>query len=79
MFNRLWKAFDGIWDAFDADMKEMEDDNKKRMKDLGKRMDEMKNTNGASESETMREEEVKPDGTRITRVFTRTVSTTKKP
>lgn len=79
MFKRMWKAFDGIWDAFDADMKEMEEDNNKRMEGLRKRLDE-KLPDG-TESETIREEEVKPDGTRITRVFTRTVSktTTKKP
>lgn len=79
MFKRVWKAFDGIFDAFDADMKEMEDDNNQRMERLKKRLDE-KLPEG-TESETVREEEVKPDGTRITRVFTRTVSktTTKKP
>lgn len=77
MFKRMWKAFDGIWDAFDADMKEMEEDNS-RMEGLKKRMGEMKGTDGASESETIREEEVRPDGTRITRVFTRTVATSKK-
>lgn len=76
MFKRIWKAFDGIWDAFDADMKEMEEDNNQRMEGLKKRMDQMKNADGASES--IREEEVRPDGTRVTRVFTRTVSTTKK-
>lgn len=75
MFKRLWKAFDGVWDAFDADMKDIEEN----LDGLGKRLD-AKLPEG-TESETVREEEVKPDGTRITRVFTRTVSKTtiKKP
>jgi hypothetical protein len=78
MFSRLWKAFDGLFDAFDADMKEMEDDNNRRMENLKKRLDE-KLPDG-TESETIREEETKPDGTRITRVITktRTVSVVRK-
>lgn len=64
MFKRLWKAVDGLWAAFDADMAEMD----AKITDLSS-----KDVRG--DTETLREEEIKPDGTRITRVFTRTVST----
>ena len=80
MFKRMWKAFDNLWDSFDADMKEMEEDNNRRMKNLIDKAGEP--LPDGTTSETVREEEIKPDGTRITRVTTRTrsvsVSTKKK-
>jgi hypothetical protein len=68
----MWKAFDNLWDSFDADMKEMEEDNNRRMKNLIDKAGEP--LPDGTTSETVREEEVKPDGTRITRVTTRTRS-----
>lgn len=66
MFSRVWAAFNNVFDAFDDDLEEMEADNKRRMANLVDRAGVI--------TETIVEDEVKPDGTRIKRTITTTRS-----
>jgi hypothetical protein len=67
MFKKFWKAFDNLFEAMDEDLDEMHADNMKRMEALKNKVHPEGTT-----SETIHEEEIRPDGTRIKRTITTT-------
>lgn len=66
MLSRVWAAFNNVFEAFDDDLDEMEADNTRRMEKLLERAGII--------TETIVEEEIKPDGTRIKRTIITTRS-----